>query len=186
MRIIAAVFFAAIMFVFNPTANAKEIIRHIDIDAPIEDVWKVIGSDFANAYKWASSLKHSAALDSISLNGSTCTKRGCDVAGLGKITEKLYEFSNDEHFLSYELIDGRPKFVRKIYNTWRLTTMDDGKTHVQSTIRLQTKGFIGWLLRWIMVRKTKTLVDETLEELKFYVETGKFHPRTIAASVKES
>jgi len=188
MKLPITLIFTIVLFTFNTSIIAeskpKEIVKHIDINAPIEVVWKVVGTEFADAYVWSSGLKHSKALDTISLNGSTTTKRGCDVEGFGKITEELFEYSNDEHFFSYEVIDGLPGFISKSYNTWRLTSLEDGKTRVKMRLKVQTKGFLGWLLGWFVIKNAKNLIDESLEELKFYVETGKIHPRTIANSVK--
>ncbi len=171
---------------FNSTIMAqqkvKEINRDFVINAPIEKVWQVVGHEFADAYKWASNLKHSEALDSASLNGSSCTKRGCDIDGFGKITEKLLEYSDDKYLLSYEVNSGLPKFVSLVKNTWKLTTTGNGNTNVAIRMKLQTRGFMGWLFGGIMKRKTEKLLDRSLEELKYYVENGEAHPRTLKAS----
>ena len=156
--------------------KVKEINRDLQINAPIEEVWQVVGHEYADAYKWASSLKHSEALDSESLNGSTCTERGCDIAGFGQITEKMLAYSNDEYLLSYEVKSGLPKFVIKSENTWKLSTAAEGTTNVAIRMKMQTKGFIGWLLGGVVKRKTEKLIDRSLEELKYYVENGNAHP----------
>ena len=177
-----------ITITFNSTIMAQQKEKHINrdlqINAPIEKVWQVIGHEYADAYKWASSLKHSEALDSASMNGSSCTERGCDIDGFGKITEKMLAYSNQEHLLTYEVTDGLPFFVIKMENTWKLYTTSEGKTNVEIRMRMQTKGFMGWLMGGIIKRKTEKLLDESLEELQFYVENGKPHPRTVKASLK--
>jgi len=177
-----------VMTAFNSTIMAqqkvKEINRDLQINSPIEEVWQVVGHEYAEAYKWASSLKHSEALDSVSLNGSSCTERGCDIDGFGQITEKMLAYSDEEHLLSYEVTSGLPKFVIKTENTWKLSTTTEGKTNVEVRMKMQTKGFLGWLLGGIMERKTEKLLDGSLEELKYYVETGKIHPRTLKANAK--
>ena len=164
--------------------KVKEINRDFVINAPIEKVWQVVGHEFADAYKWASNLKHSESLDSASLNGSSCTKRGCDIDGFGQITEKMLAYSNDEHLLSYKVTGGLPKFVIKAENTWKLSTASGGNTNVEIRMKMQTKGFMGWLMGGIMKRKTEKLLDRSLGELKYYVEIGKAHPRTLKASLK--
>ena len=54
-----------VMTAFNSTIMAqqkvKEINRDLQINSPIEEVWQVVGHEYADAYKWASSLKHSEA-----------------------------------------------------------------------------------------------------------------------------
>ena len=175
-----------VMNAFNSNIMAqqklKEINRDIVINASIEKVWQVVGHEYADAYKWSSSLKHSEALDTVSLNGSSCTERGCDIDGFGQITEKVLAYSNDEHLLSYEVADGLPKFVIKAENTWKLSTSVEGITTIELRMKLQTKGFMGWLMGGIMKRKTEKLIDRSLEELKYYIENGKVHPRTLKAN----
>ena len=175
-----------VMTAFNSTIMAqqkvKEINRDLQINSPIEEVWQVVGHEYAEAYKWASSLKHSEALNNESLNGSSCTERSCDVAGFGQITERVLEYSDEEYLLSYEVTSGLPKFVIKTENTWKLSAAAGGNTNVEMRLKMQTKGFLGWLLGGIMERKTGKLLDGSLEELKYYVETGKIHPRTLKAS----
>ena len=162
--------------------KVKEINRDFQINSPIEEVWQVIGHEYADAYKWSASLKHSEALDSESLNGSACTQRGCDIDGFGQITEKMLAYSNDEHLLSYEVTDGLPKFVIKLENTWKLWAAAGGNTNVEIRMKMQTKGVMGWLMGGIMKRKTEKILDRSLEELKYYVENGEPHPRTLKAS----
>jgi len=173
---------------FNSTIMAqqktKEINIDIDINASIEDVWQVVGIEYADAYKWASGITHSKALNNISLNGSLCTERGCDVTGVGQITEKMLAYSDDEHLLSYEVTSGLPNFVSTAQNTWKLTTITGSKTHLEMRIKMQTKGFIGWLMGGIIKQKLQNRADRTLEELKYYVENGKAHPRTLKANAK--
>ena len=94
----------------------------------------------------------------------------------------MLAYSNDEHLLSYEVTDGLPKFVIKSENTWKLSTAAEGTTNVEIRMKMQTKGFIGWLLGGVVKRKTEKLLDESVEELKYYVENGKPHPRTLKAS----
>ena len=91
--------------VVSSTSQAKagknrDISRDLIIDAPVDKVWAILGKDFANAYVWASGVKHSEALNSESMNGSSCTERGCDVPGFGKISEEMTGYSDEDHLLS--------------------------------------------------------------------------------------
>jgi len=57
-------------------------MRDMDINASIEEVWQVVGHEYADSYKWLSNLKHSDALNS---------ERACDVSDFGKITKRMFE-----------------------------------------------------------------------------------------------
>ena len=169
--------------------SAKEklptvIHQQITIDASIDKAWAVLGPQFENAQIWASSIKHSEALNKESINGSTCTLRGCYVSGMGKIKETLLTYSPNEHSLSYVIKEGMPKMVKYASNHWQLTDLGNGKTGLKMTIEMKTGGFMGWMMKGLMKKKMTKLSSEIAEEFKYYVENGIPHPRKIKASKK--
>lgn len=172
---------------FNVQAKEKEptiINQEITIDASIAETWEVLGPQFENAQIWASSIKHSEALNNESLNGSTCTIRGCSVAGMGEIKETLLSYSPENNSLSYEVKEGMPKMVRYASNNWQLIDLGNGKTKLKMKIEMKTGGFMGWMMNGMMKKKMTKLSSEISEEFKYYVENGKPHPRTLKANSK--
>lgn len=177
----------ALLLGFSVQAKEKEptiINQEIVIDAPIDKSWEVIGPQFENAQVWASSIKHSEALNKESLNGSTCTIRGCSVAGMGEIKETLLTYSAESHSLSYIVKEGMPKMVRYASNNWELIDLGNGKTKLKMTIEMKTGGVMGWMMNGMMKGKMTKLSSEIAEEFKYYVENGKPHPRKIKANKK--
>lgn len=178
---------AVLASIISLGASAKQkqptiILQEIIIDASIKDAWEVLGPQFENAQIWASSIKHSEALNDISLNGSTCTIRGCSVAGMGEIKETLLSYSSDEQSLSYVVKEGMPKMVKYASNHWQLIDLGNGKTKLKMKIEMKTGGFMGWLMNGMMKKKMTKLSSEIAEEFKYYVETGKPHPRKVKAN----
>jgi hypothetical protein len=174
----------ALILGFSVQAKEKEptiIKQEIVINASIDEAWEILGPQFENVQFWASSIKHSEALNKESLNGSKCTVRGCSVAGIGEIKETLLSYSIENHSLSYEIKEGMPKMVRYASNHWKLIDLGNGKTKLKMKIEMKTGGFMGWMMRGMMKRKMTKLSFETAEEFKYYVETGKLHPRKIKA-----
>jgi len=177
----------ALILTFNAQAKEKEptIINHeITIDASIDDTWEILGPQFENAQVWASSIKHSEALNKESLNGSTCSIRGCSVAGMGEIKETLLSYSIENHSLSYVVKEGMPKMVKYASNNWELIDLGNGKTKLKMKIEMKTGGFMGWMMRGMMKGKMTKLSSEVAEEFKYYVENGKPHPRKVKANKK--
>lgn len=160
------------------------IKQEIIINASISQAWQLLGPEFTNAYKWASSINHSEAQNNESINGSSCSERGCDVSGIGKIKEKILIYSEKEHKLSYEVYEGMPGMVKYAANTWTLTESDNGTTKLQLRIEMKTGGMMGWMMNGMMVKKMTKLSAEIAEEFTYYVENGKPHPRKIKASKK--
>ena len=161
------------------------ITKEVSINTTIDKAWKVLGHEFADAYKWASSIKHSQANDNTSFNGSTCSERGCDVSGIGNIKEKILEYSDTEHVLSYEVYEGMPKMVTYMTNYWKLTSTGNGKVKLEMRMEMKTGGFMGWMMKGMMKSKMSKTADEIIEEFKYYVENGKIHPRVVKSNKKK-
>ena len=166
----------------GPINIQKEII----INANIDRAWLVLGPQFGEAYKWASSITHSEARDQISFNGSTCSERGCDITGMGSIKEKLTQYSESDHKLAYEVYEGMPKMMKSTKNTWSLTDLGNDKTKLTMNMEAQPSGFMGWMMRPMMKMKLKKLAGNIMEEFKHYTENGKPHPRTLKATKKSN
>lgn len=174
--------FAIIFSGFALCAKDKapvQIKRVLIINAPLSKAWQVLGPEFADAYKWASSLKHSQASDQTSFNGSTCTERGCYIKGMGKTKEKLLIYSENEHTISYHVYEGMPKMVKYATNTWTLTDLGNGKTKVEINLVMKTGGMMGSMMKGMMRKKMSKLATEVIEEFTYYVENGTPHARKL-------
>ena len=166
----------------DPIVIEKEVI----INAGIEEAWQVLGPQFEDAYVWASAIKHSETQDSESLNGSTCSERGCDVSGMGQIKERLTVYSDIDHVLAYDVLEGMPGMVRYAKNKWLLTDLGNGTTKLTMKMEALTGGFMGWMMKPMMKMKLNKMAKHLVEEFKFFVETGNPHERTIKETIKEN
>lgn len=176
----------AILFA-STTALAKEkaptvIKQELIINAPISKAWQVLGPEFADAYKWASTIKHSEARDNTSFNGSTCSERGCSIKGLGNTKEKLLIYSEADHKISYHVYEGMPKMVRYATNTWTLTDLGNGQTKVEINLVMKTGGMMGAMMKGMMKKKMNKMAKSIIQEFGYYVENGKPHPRKIKST----
>lgn len=149
------------------------IEKKIIVNRNITDTWQVLGHEFANAHKWASPLKHSEAKDDINFNGSICSERGCDIAGMGKTREKLIEYSNEGHKLSYSVPEGLPSMVKYATNTWQLTAIGHEKTKLIMVMNITFTGFMGMMMQPMMKMMMGKMGTTLLRDFKYYVETGR-------------
>jgi hypothetical protein len=156
--------------------------REIVINTNIEAAWQVLGPQFPYAFKWASAVNHSEGKGD-SLNGSTCSERGCETV-LGKLKEKLLTYSAENYLLSYELAEGMPSMVNYATNTWRLISLDSNKTVLRISINFRFRGLAGILMQPMLKIQLSRLGKHLLEEFKYYVESGKPHSRKIKAMKK--
>lgn len=153
-----------------------QIITETIISKPRAAVWEVAGTQFGNAYLWASALDYSVG-HGAAIAGPVCEARTCDVQGMGRINEKLREFDPANFTLAYEVIEGFPFFVKRGLNRWQLLPEGDNRTRLRSTATVETKGFVGLMMAPMMKMQVSGIMRRTLEELKFYVENGRPHPR---------
>ena len=160
-----------------------QIKKEITVNENIEKAWKSLGLEFADAYKWASAVSHSAGMGN-GINGAPCSERRCEIQTMGKVKEKLIEFSNEKHLLSYDVYEGMPSMVKRATNTWQLTPAGQGTSNLKMLMEIQLGGLMGIIMMPMMKMMMSKMANEVVEEFKFYVENGQPHPRKIKAMKK--
>lgn len=169
---------------FSSTQISKKmtIEKEIIVNQSIEKAWKVLGTEFAHADRWASAVSHSEGKGA-GFNGATCSERGCSTT-MGALKEKLLAFSNESHSLSYQVAEGMPSMVKNATNTWQLTAVGADKTKLVMRMDVQIGGIMGAMMKPMMRMKLSKMGGELTEEFKFYVENGQPHPRKVKAMKK--
>lgn len=159
------------------------IDREIIVNKDIENAWKVLGTQFADAYKWATVVNHSEGSGK-NFNGATCSERGCSVKGMGNIKEKILRFSNEDHSLAYQITEGMPSMVKFATNSWKLTSLGKNKSKLTMQMNVETDGFMGWVMKPMMKIQMGNMGTGITEDFKFYVENGKPSPNKMKAIKK--
>ncbi len=158
------------------------IEREVIVNQNINEAWKVLGTDFANADKWASAIKHSEGKGA-GFNGASCSERGCETS-MGGLKEKITTYSDKDYSLSYNVYEGMPSMVKKAANNWSLTPHGQNKAKLNMRMEMEIGGFMGTLMKPMMKMKLGKMGNELVEEFKYYVENGKPHPRKVKAMKK--
>jgi hypothetical protein len=148
-----------------------EFKREIVIEKNVTDVWEVLGTQYSQAYQWASGLYHSEGFGAPKLAGASCNNRTCETSQ-GVIKEEIRVFDPQNYNLVYEVIEGFPFFVDQGINNWKLTALSNGKTKVDMHLTITTKGFMGKLMGPMMKLQMNKIVESVLDDLKQYIETG--------------
>jgi hypothetical protein len=158
------------------------IEKKIDINNSIQNVWKVLGHEFAHPYRWASSVNHSEGHGK-QVATTHCDERSCQTV-MGNIRERLLDYSDEHHCLAYEIIEGLPGAVKKATNTWQLTEIAGGKTKLTMKMELTFQGLVGNLMQPLMRNKLTKVAEALVEDFAHYAESGQPHPRKVAAQEK--
>lgn len=158
------------------------IRKEIDINNSIEEVWQILGHEFAHPYKWASSVHHSEGQGE-PIASIECDERACRTV-MGDIREKLTDYSDEKHALEYHIIEGLPGFIKTGKNAWSLHEIAPDKARLKINMEFTFEGWARWLAP-LMKGKLDRMVQELAEDFAHYAEHGRPHPRKMKAQAKQ-
>ncbi|MBN8718445.1 MAG: SRPBCC family protein [Sediminibacterium magnilacihabitans] len=158
------------------------IEKEIIVNKDIESAWNVIGTQFADAYKWASPVNHSEG-SGAGINGSTCSQRGCATT-MGKLKEKILQYSSENHLISWQAVQGMPSMVKFAKNTWTLTSIEQNKTKVNMKMDIEVGGLMGFLMQPMMKMQMSSMGNTLTSDFKYYLEKGQPSPKKVKAMRK--
>ena len=149
----------------------------VEVAASAERAWEVLGDGFGQFHQW------STALVSSTLKGQlgTGASRVCRVRAFGPfpaavIEEQLTEFNPDQKRYTYVARSGMPAMFKSAQNTWTIEAIDASHCviHTHAVVKLSVWMWpLGWLFPLLLKRDFKKFS----EEMKFYIEHQKIHPR---------
>ena len=167
-----------------------KISKSIQINAPANTVWHVMAHEFENVSQWSSSVTHSEkTIGRNILDGADVSGRVCK-SPYGDQTEAFTHFDEAGKTFTYEP-EGQTFLVSRASNTWQVesTGTGNGACLVNMNLELDLLPIVAPIMyvpMWIFLRK---VLNENLEELKYYTETGKVHPRkaqSIAKTIRKT
>ena len=152
----------------------------LQINAPAEHVWQVVAHEFANISLWASGVPKSSINGAADVpDGASVGGRTCDVPGFGAVQETFIAYDEGAKTFTYAA-EGGPFFMKSAHNSWRVKAIGDNKTEVSFSAQLELMPIFKMLMGWLLKRQLTAIVNDTTEELKYYIEEGKPHPRKVA------
>lgn len=156
-----------------------KILRTVTVNAPVDQVWKAIGTNYEDAGLWSSAIYASAPTKGQPIDGAPVSGRVCETT-LGPFKESIVEYDADRHTLAY-LATGKkmPGFVKQLKGAWRLTDKNSNTTIVVMQLQADIAAPFNLLMGWMMKRQFDSAISVTLEDLKFYLENGERHPRKV-------
>lgn len=160
-----------------------ELRNEIIIEAPIERVWHALGERFMQVSEWAAPITASCPVGAAELGVGVT--RSCNIAPFGPVkagtvTERLTRFDRDAMAFEYEALEGMPGFVGHAVNRWSIARVDDRRSQLRIHATLTLRGpmvLLGCFIKW----QLESSGAKVAEELKYFVENGKPHPRKLAS-----
>ncbi len=156
-----------------------EITTTIDVNAPLALTWELFGEQFGDIGAWAESIEKSS-LDGPAAEGAvrTCHLKAFGPVPAGVITEELTVFDRKSHELTYVVLSGLPKMMRKVVNAWTVEAVDATHTRVTSVATFD--------LAWWIYPMVPVMRIQMKQGLKDFVQQFQTHvdskPETDKAS----
>ena len=148
--------------------------------APIEDVWTLLGPEYARAGDWASGVYASKArAGTPAVDGAPVAGRVCQTS-LGPFTESIEVYDPTARRISYVASGEKmPGFVKSLRNNWQLAPAGSGRTEVRMVLTADLAFPFNILMAPMMRLQFSKVLRESLEEFVHFAETGGPHPRKV-------
>lgn len=151
-----------------------EVIRHLNVNAPASRLWQILAEDYDRVGEWTSEIAQSTANPDLAVGEG----RVCTTDGFGDVKETITAFDENARQFSYAAeISTFPFFVKEVSNTWRVEASGSERSVVHMHLHARLLPLFAQLMGPVMKRQMAKSADIILEELKYYAETGKIHPR---------
>ncbi len=143
----------------------------IDVDAPAEVLWEVVGPQFGHVGRWARAVDASEPVGEVGRSGSG---RRCVVRapGFDALTEELLVYDEGARTLSYRADAGMPRFVRSARSTWRVRSHPGGGSRFDLAADLELAGAARAFMP-VLAAYLWGVGRLTAQDLRVYVETGR-------------
>ena len=153
------------------------------VKAPRATVWRVVADEFGEVAKWASVISENTIEGADDADGLLGAARTCFIPGFGSsVSERVTVYDEEAGQFAYEVLEGAPPFAGKVTSAWTVTAVDAETTKVVSTITMEIADGTPQMPVGLTRSAFAQVIAVTLDDLVPYVETGKPHPRQIAAA----
>lgn len=155
------------------------IQKTIQVNAPASQVWEVLWDNYGQVCDWASVVNSSQFRE---VKGNDAGGRTC-VSTWGEIQE-IVDYVNVKNMTYSYHADGLPSMMKSAQNKWKVKSKGVNTSEVSIDLQVEFATIPKILMGWMMVPKMKKDIDQTLEDLKVFVETGEQTQAKIKSDLK--
>ncbi|WP_299246333.1 SRPBCC family protein [uncultured Aquimarina sp.] len=145
-----------------------KINKTLQVNAPASRVWEVLYTNYGDACHWASTVNESKKRDVV---GSDYEGRTCSTV-FGDVSEIIDHADADKMELQYHL-DDTPFIMKAATANWNVKVTSINTSDVTMDLDVTLATIPGLLMGWMIKPKMRKDIFQTLEDLKYYLETGK-------------
>lgn len=154
-----------------------KISKSLLINSDPDEVWQVIAREYDQVGNWASGVYFSKTRTGKVLPNAPCHGRVCETS-LGPFVETIVKFDDPGKEISYVATGEKmPGFVKQLKATWKLKQAQNQHCHVSMSFDADIAFPFSILMGWMMRMQFNKAISQTMEELQYFLEQGKNHPR---------
>ena len=164
--------------------------KQLSVKASTDKIWQVFAHDFDDAYKWMASVPRSYGKNNgARFDGAQTAGRVCELDSGPKgmvASEKFLAYNEAEKTCTVRIdFQGTPAVFPINYNCVDFSVVDAGNGQSEMTWKFSSQIKPWAYLIWPLIRVGFGIfIGQIMEELQFFIETGKPHPRKLKAAKK--
>lgn len=147
----------------------------VEINAPADKAWEIIGPNFLNISDWGSGILKSWNNEKapIAIEGAPAGGRFCDLGKYGIFEENLIHYAPAKREVAWTAkSDKLPGFIKNIQNALQVEAIDEENCRVSTNITAEATGIAGLLTGGIVRKNFARQLKGFLQDWKAYAETG--------------
>ncbi len=145
-----------------------KINKTLKVNTSADKVWEVLYTNYGDACHWASTVNESkerAVADSDNI-GRTCS------TVFGEVSEIIDRADEEKMELQYHL-DDTPFIMKAATANWKVKPLSIDTASITMKLDVTLATVPGLLMGWMIKPKMRKDIYQTLEDLKYFIETGR-------------
>ncbi|WP_430967501.1 SRPBCC family protein [Spongiimicrobium sp. 2-473A-2-J] len=142
--------------------------KSLQINAPASKVWEVLYTNYGSSCDWASTVNESKERE---VQNSAYIGRTCSTV-FGDVSEIIDRADEERMELQYHL-DDTPFIMKAATANWKVKSLSINTSEVTMDLDVTLATVPGLLMGWMIKPKMRKDLYQTMEDLKYYIETGK-------------
>ena len=162
-----------------------QIKRQFNVNTSANRVWEILGHNFGSVADWASGVYVSQGNTSTRVFRDTpYSGRVCETV-IGDFDETITRYDERERIVAYVAKSKKmPFFVKHLSNHWTVTALSNNQCRVDMCMEAALLPVFNLIMAPIMQMQLNPVLEDTIEELKYFAEKGVPHPRKLETQQK--
>lgn len=163
-----------------------KLTKQFTVNASANRLWEIMGIQFADISKWASSVYASHGhYNGTRLQEAPYSGRVCETS-IGTLKEQILLYDDQSRTISYDAKGKQmPFFVTNMKNTWTFTPLAEGRCKGEMNLEVSLLPVFNLIMGPVMKMRMGGVLDQSIEELTYFAENKAIHVRKLEAQQQQ-